>query len=129
MKTAVKKNTYRKAIKPQRKRSGQSLFTKIEKFFRLDSSMEGGLPVRFVPYVLYFTVIGIFYIGNSHYADKTARKIVRLEREVEDLRADYTTLKADYMFASKQSEVAERVKKLGLEESSTPPYKIMVPAP
>lgn len=126
MKTAVKRNTYRK-VKTNRKRSGESLFTKIEKFFRLDSSMEEGLPVRFVPYVLYFTVIGIFYIGNSHYADKTARKIVKLEREVEDLRADYTTLKADYMFASKQSEVAERVKKLGLEESSTPPYKIIAP--
>ncbi len=127
MKTAVKKNTYRqKQIK--KVRSHESLFTRIEKFFRLDSSMEDGLPVRFVPYVLYFTIIGIFYIGNSHYADKTARKIVKLEFEVEDLRADYTTLKADYMFASKQSEVAGRVKKLGLIESSTPPYKIIVPA-
>lgn len=122
MKTAVKKNTFR--VK-KRQNNHESLFTKIERFFRLDVSIEHGLPVRFVPYILYFTLIGIFYIGNSHYADKTIRKINKLEQEVQDLRADYTTLKADYMYASKQSEVAERVKRLGLKESSTPPYKII----
>ncbi len=125
MKTAVKKNTYKKVKKNQEQ--GESLFTKIEKFFKLDVSFEDGLPVRFVPYILYFTLVGIFYIGNSHYAEKTIRKITKLEQEVEDLRADFTTLKADYMYASKQSEVAEKVKKLGLEESSTPPYKIVLP--
>jgi hypothetical protein len=45
---------------------------------------------------------------------------------VEDLRADFTTLKADVMFSSKQSEVARRVKPLGLKESVKPPYKIIV---
>jgi hypothetical protein len=45
---------------------------------------------------------------------------------VEDLRADYTTLKSDVMFASKQSEVARRVKPLGLKESLNPPFKIVV---
>lgn len=127
MKTAVKRNTYKKKVEKKRGRGGESLFSKIEKFFKLDVSIEDGLPVRFVPYILYFTLIGIFYIGNNHYADKTIRKITKLEQEVEDLRADYTTLKADYMYASKQSEVANRVKKLDLEESSTPPYKIVIP--
>lgn len=126
MKTAVKRNTYKK-VKNKRPIGGESLFTKIEKFFRVDASVENGLPVRFVPYILYFTIVGIFYIGNNHYADKTIRKIMKLEQEVEDLRADYTTLKADYMYASKQSEVASRVKQLGLEENSTPPYKIVIP--
>jgi hypothetical protein len=35
-------------------------------------------------------------------------------------------MKADYMFASKQSEVAKKVRKIGLEESKTPPNKIVV---
>lgn len=124
MKTAVRKNTY-KARKEATQKRGDSLFTRIERFFRLDA-IEDGLPVRFVPYILYFTLVGIFYIGNSHYADKTIRKITKLDQEVQDLRADYTTMKADYMYASKQSEVAARVKKLGLVESDTPPYKIVV---
>ena len=49
-----------------------------------------------------------------------------MEAEVEDLRADFTTLKSEYMFASKQSEVARKVKKIGLQESRIPPYKIVV---
>lgn len=124
MKTAVK-NRYK--IKTQEtKPKGESLFTKIDRLLKVDTSFDSGLPVRFVPYVLYFTCLGLFYIGNNHYAEKTIRKINRLDEEVEDLRANYTTLKADYMFESKQSEVAKRVKKLGLEESETPPHKIIV---
>ena len=49
-----------------------------------------------------------------------------MQVEVEDLRADYTTLKADLMFASKQSEVARQVSEIGLKESLKPPYKVVV---
>jgi hypothetical protein len=55
------------------------------------------------------------------------RSISQLEREVEDLRADYTTLKSDYMFASKQAEISRRVARLGLYESKQPPQKILMP--
>ena len=92
----------------------------------MDLAIENGLPLKFVPYVLFVTIIGIFYIGNSHYTDKKIRQINRLDIEVEELRADYTSLKADYMFSSKQSEVAKKVKNLGLEESLQPPFKIKV---
>lgn len=71
-------------------------------------------------------VLGLFYISNTHYADKTVRRINELQAEVEDLRADYTTTKADLMFASKQSEVARKVSAFGLKESLKPPYKIVV---
>ena len=43
---------------------------------------------------------------------------------MEDLRADYTTLKADFMYESKQSEVAKRAEKLGLKESKESPILI-----
>ena len=142
MKTAVK-NKYRtkkdrKARAPQNKvkrteRTNAtpviSLFSRMESAMRFDSSFERGVPVRFVPYILYFTLIGLFYIGNNHYAERMVRKRNQLEQEVEDLRANYTTLKAGYMLESKQSEVAKRVKPLGLIESDTPPYKLVVSEP
>jgi hypothetical protein len=37
--------------------------------------------------------LAILYISNTHYAEKTVRKISNIQAEVEDLRADYTTLK------------------------------------
>ncbi|UII29229.1 hypothetical protein LVD15_12625 [Fulvivirga maritima] len=119
-------NTYRIKNGDSSDTGRGSIFARLEKWVRIDTAFEHGLPVKYLPHVLFVTAIGIFYIGNSHYAEKNVRKIDRLKTEVEDLRADYTTLKADYMFASKQSEVAKNVKKLGLKESLQPPEKIVI---
>lgn len=92
----------------------------------MDESFSQVIHVRFLPQMLFVGVLCILYIGSRHYAEKKIRTISRLESEVEDLRADFTTLKADYMFASKQSEVARQAAKLGLTESNKPPYKVIV---
>ncbi len=106
--------------------SGKSLFSVIEGSLRLPLLFENGLPVKYMPKVLFVTGLMIFYIGNSHYADSTIRKIDKLKVEVEDLRADYTTLKSDYMFASKQSEIARSVSRLRIKETLQPPKKIVI---
>lgn len=115
-------NTYR----ANEQKAKSSVFGKLEKLVRIDAVFEHGLPVKYLPHILFMTCIGIFYIGNSHYAEKNVRKIDKLKKEVEDLRADYTTLKADYMFASKQSEVAKKIANKGIKESLRPPEKIKV---
>lgn len=116
-------NTHK--IKKGKKSSG-SLFSVLESKLKLESVFDGKLPSKYIPHTLFLTAIGIFYIGNNHWAEKTIRKIDKIQVEVEELRADYTSLKADYMFASKQSEVARKVKGAGLKESSTPPNKIIL---
>ncbi|HMQ00092.1 MAG TPA: FtsL-like putative cell division protein [Cyclobacteriaceae bacterium] len=106
--------------------NGNSIFSRLERAVQLESLFEEGFPVAYLPKILFVFLLGLLYIGNTHYAEKTIRKINNLQTEVEDLRADYTTLKADLMFASKQSEVAKRVQPLGLKESLKPPKKIKV---
>jgi hypothetical protein len=106
--------------------SGNSIFSGLEKKLKLETYFEEGFPVQYLPKILFAMLIGLIYIGNTHYAEKTTRAIDRAQTEVEDLRADYTTLKADVMFASKQSEVARRVKEIGLKESLRPPFKVVV---
>ena len=113
----------KKVKKPQRR---SNVFSFLENKLKLDMAFEQGLPVRYLPYILFLTALGIFYIGNSHYGEKSIRRIDLLQTEVGNLRADYTSLKADYMFASKQSEVAKKVEDFGLYESLKPPYKIVV---
>ena len=66
--------------------------------------MSEVIHVRFLPQILFLSFLCLIYIGNRHYAEKRVRAINNLENEVEDLRADYTTLKADFMYESKQSE-------------------------
>jgi ADP-dependent phosphofructokinase/glucokinase len=104
----------------------KSIFSGLEKRMRLESYFEEGFPVQYLPKILFVMFLGLLYISNTHHAEKTTREINRAQSEVEDLRADFTTLKADVMFASKQSEVARRVKDMGLKESLTPPFKIVV---
>jgi len=120
-------NKFKITAKPERKGApGVSVFSGLEKKLKLETYFEEGFPVKYVPKILFVMVLGLFYIGNTHHAEKTVRSINNIHAEVEDLRADYTTLKADLMFSSKQSEVARKVKAYGLNESLTPPHKIAV---
>lgn len=105
---------------------GFSVFSGIEKKLKLEAYFEEGFPVHYLPKIFFVMLLGLIYIGNTHYAEQTVRKINMTQVEVEDLRADYTTLKADLMFSSKQSEVARKVEPFGLKESLIPPYKVVV---
>lgn len=105
---------------------GPTLFSGIERRLKLENYFEEGFPVQYLPKILFIMLLGLLYISNTHYAEKTVRHIDQVQSDVEDLRADYTTLKSDLMFASKQSEVARKVKSLGLKESLNPPTKVVV---
>lgn len=119
-------NTYKD---PKSSQSGRrSFFALLENVINVEKFFDKGLPIQFLLPILFTTLLCIIYIGNLHYAEKNIRRIAKLRIEVEDLRADFTTLKANYMFASKQSEVAKKAKTLGLAESMDPPAKILMAA-
>lgn len=109
-------------------RSGWSLFSLLDRITSMDGLFREGLPVHYLPKLLFVMLLTLLYIGNTHYGNRMNRSIQRLKQETEDLRADYTTLKSDYMEASKQSEVARKVAALGMVESASPPFRITVPA-
>ena len=115
-------------VPPKKTKSGKggSVFRFIESYVKLGIIFENGLPVKYIPYILFTAAIGIFYIGNIHYSDKTVRKLDKLKLEVDDLRAEYITMRANYEYDGKQSEVARKVAPMGLYESSVPPYKITI---
>ncbi|MCU0428411.1 MAG: FtsL-like putative cell division protein [Cytophagaceae bacterium] len=104
----------------------QTIFEVVESKLGLNKILTKGLPLTQLPKVLFLLLLVLLYVANTHYGDKLVRRTNKLKNEVEDLRADYITLKAELMFKSKQSEVAKRVAALELEEPVTPPYKIVV---
>ncbi|MDX5347689.1 MAG: hypothetical protein LPJ89_01860 [Hymenobacteraceae bacterium] len=125
--TVKKQNSVRQAPEQEVPRpKGVSIFQLLDRFVKVDWFFSDGLPVQYLPYVLFVMLLAILYIGNTHYAERTIRKIDKTKVETEDLRADYTTLKSDYMEASKQSEVARNISETGIVESSSPPYQIIV---
>lgn len=116
-------NTFR-INTPDRKPS--SIFKRLENLLKAGNLFEDGIPVGYLPKVLFVAFLLLLYIYNGHHAEKMIRRIDKIQVEVEDLRADFTTLKADYMYSRLQSEVAEKVAPMGLVESKDPPYKIEV---
>jgi len=121
----MSENKFRVAAKTP-KEGGTSLFSSIENKLRLETYFEEGFPIHVVPKVLFVMLLGLLYIGNTHHVEKTVRKINSIQAEVGELRADYTTRKADLMFSSKQSEIAKKVSVLGLKESIAPPKKLVI---
>ncbi len=119
-------NKFRIEPKPKQQGNHTGIFSSLEKRLKLENYFEEGFPVQHLPKILFLLMLAIFYISNTHYAEKTVRRINAMQAEVEDLRADYTTMKADLMLASKQSEVARKVQPYGLKETLRPPYKIAV---
>ncbi len=85
--------------------------------------------VRFLPFLLFLAFIGLVYIANIYYAEETIRDIDDLNKELKELRYEYIATHTKLMRISKQSEVAKKLKVLGLKESTTPPYKIKAEQP
>jgi hypothetical protein len=84
--------------------------------------------LRNLRYFILLTILGTLYIGNRFHAESLTRQINKLQKEVRDLRSEALSTSADLMSVSKQSEVTKLVKNrgLGLEELTTPPFKIVV---
>jgi hypothetical protein len=82
--------------------------------------------VKSLPFIFFLTFIGILYIANGYYAERTVRDLYRVGNELKELRSEYITLKSDLNYKSKQSQVAQATEVLGIYESTTPPTKIVV---
>lgn len=78
-----------------------------------------------IPFIIFITFLGIFYIANSYNAEKTIIEISRTKKELEELRYEYITTKSNLMFMSKQSEVAYRLVNSQVKESVVPPVKLV----
>ena len=77
--------------------------------------------VRNISFFLFLAILAVLYIYNGHYADKTARNINTVTKELKELQYEYKTLKSEVMFRSKQSELAKSVEPFGLKELIAPP--------
>ncbi|MDR3714996.1 MAG: FtsL-like putative cell division protein [Puia sp.] len=77
-----------------------------------------------ISFFLFLAGLGVVYIYNGHYAEKTIRDIGKTSRELKEMQYEYKTLRSEVMFRSKQSELAKAVAPFGLKELTTPPVMI-----
>lgn len=116
------------------KKNNQSKETvKPVKSFSLRGFVDGSLLTgrsftSQLPFVFFLAFMAMMYISNRYHAEKLRRRILTEKSDLSDLRARSIFISAELMKLSRQTEVAEVVKKQGLtiKESEVPPKKIVV---
>lgn len=110
---------------PKKKRSSKSArkFLKIMHVFGIFNRNQ---VVKMMPFILFLTVLILFYIGNSYYAERTIREINNVKNELKEKRAEFISTSSELMFRTKQSEVAKAIAPLAIKESTEPQKKITV---
>jgi hypothetical protein len=78
-----------------------------------------------------FAMVGfalmVFYIYNSHHANKAIRRKEELIKVLKELHSERISLESQITNASKQSELSKRLEGSGLKEITTPPIKLVKP--
>jgi hypothetical protein len=80
--------------------------------------------IRNIPYLLFITVLALFYIANIYSTERLYKDIERTKSELKELRYRYITTRSALMFQSRQSNISVKAQKFGLRETKIPPYKI-----
>jgi hypothetical protein len=123
----MSENTFKQKLKEgnsPKTGSGKTIFSWMEQKFDVTRILGEGVPVQLVPPVGFVALLALLYIYSNLRAESMIRKIDKAKQEVADLRADVTTLEAEYMKSGMQSEVSKRVAALEIYELNQPPVKI-----
>lgn len=81
--------------------------------------------VKQIPFFLFLALLAVIYIYNGHNADKTIRRIGKAGSELKDLQGEYKSVTGDVLLRSRQSEMVETVKPLGLKELKEEPVVLI----
>jgi hypothetical protein len=103
----------------------------VKKPSGVKSILEGSFLVRekvigLLPFLIFLTGIGLLYIFNSNYANRTIISISKTKKQIEEQRFEYINTKSKLMQTTRQTEIAKRLQNSGLKESKTPPRKIVI---
>ncbi|MBK7964840.1 MAG: hypothetical protein IPK10_05850 [Bacteroidetes bacterium] len=79
-----------------------------------------------MPYMFFLFFLGLIYIANSYYAEKSIRDIDKTGRDLKELRAEFITARNDLMYRSKLTEVAKAIEVKEVKEARVAPSKIIV---
>lgn len=105
-----------------------SLADKVLKVLGLTGWVQESKLMQVALYALFLLGIGIVHIYNSHRMEGLIRDINKKEKEIKELRWEYTSVKSDLMLKSKQSALEEKLVEIGISTLKEPSKKIVVKA-
>ena len=82
--------------------------------------------VNNMPFMIFLAVLCIIYISNSHRANEIQRDLATQHNLLNEMRWKYLDSKSQLMYVKTETQVINSAKKLGLQPSLLPAYKITV---
>ncbi len=108
-------------------RTNSKVLTWLGQWFNIEKWIGGKqFPIKYLDGTLFLLILGLIVVFFRINAERQMRQLRKANEEVNNLRAAYTILKANYMKMGKQSELAPKVEKMGLKESRQTPQRIVV---
>lgn len=77
---------------------------------------------RHIPYLIFVSVLFIAYIAMGYQFERLEREKLKTKRQLEELSAEYKTLKAEFETQLQQSTVEQNIAELGLRQTIEPPF-------
>jgi len=77
-------------------------------------------------FVLFLAALAIIMIYNIHRVEQKVAKGIKLNKEIAELKSEYTDLNKQLMQLKTESKVMEMAQKDSLEVSQVPPYKLVL---
>ena len=114
-------NKPKKAKKPRRKNIFDSLGGKN---MTVPLSLREEDPIKYVPRFMYATFLGLLYIANSHYSEKTLIEVAELEKEVNKLSFDYKNFRWEKDKLLEYNVIVPKARRLGLIENDKPLIRV-----
>ena len=76
-------------------------------------------------FMLFLGFLGIIYIANAHFAEKNVRRIQLKQKEMKELKWEYTSIKSETMYKSMQSQIDESLDPKGVNLANAGPKVII----
>lgn len=76
-------------------------------------------------FLLFLGFLGIVYIANAHLAERRVRRIQMLQRDIRELKWEYTSIKSETMYKSMQSQIAKSLDSTRIELDEKGPKVII----
>lgn len=124
------KNTVREKpieeSKPKRKSSGGNIVTRTLGSVMSGSFLSKDSAINALPFMIFLTLVALFYIANGYYAEEQIRQQNQLTGELKELRSEFIISKSVLSTVNLQTSVRDRVLPMGLKESVVNPPSIIL---
>lgn len=82
--------------------------------------------IKNLGFIFFVMMLLLLLVAKGYYVKQLSDNIVKSERELDDINADYVELKARFLEETRRDKLVEKLKGTGLKEPTAPPKVIRI---